>query len=117
MYVDAPLDEATRMVRRTKEEAQATRNRILDTAEMAFHEHGVSRTSLQDIAAAAGVTRGAIYWHFRDKGELFNAMMERVVLPLEGQSAHEGDDPLAAMRENFIAALRKTVADPQVRRV
>ena len=105
------------MVRRTKEEAQATRNRILDTAEMVFHEHGVSRTSLQDIAAAAGVTRGAIYWHFRDKGELFNAMMERVVLPLEGQAANDGDDPLAAMRQNFLAALRKTVADPQVRRV
>jgi len=109
------------MVRRTKEEAQATRNRILDTAEVVFQARGVSRSSLQDIAEAAGVTRGAIYWHFRDKAELFNAMMERVILPLE-DAARRGDearadDPLAALREGFIGALRKTVNDPQVRRV
>ena len=48
------------MVRRTKEEALATRDRLLDAAEHVFQRHGVSRTSLHDIAAAAGVTRGAI---------------------------------------------------------
>ena len=44
------------MVRKTKEEAQETRNAILDAAELVFQEHGVSRTSLAEIAAAAGVT-------------------------------------------------------------
>jgi len=109
------------MVRRTKEEAQATRNRILDTAEMVFLEHGVSRTTLQQIAAAAGVTRGAIYWHFRDKAELFNAMMERVTLPLEqgvkGSDDPSVDAPLLHVRKSFLTALRLTVNDPQVRRV
>jgi TetR/AcrR family acrAB operon transcriptional repressor len=109
------------MVRRTKEEAQATRTRILDTAEMVFQQHGVSRTSLQEIAAEAGVTRGAIYWHFRDKAELFNAMIERVTLPLEQDAEASGDpsldDPLDHVRQSFTAALRKTVSDPQVRRV
>ena len=109
------------MVRRTKEEAQATRNCILDTAEMVFLEHGVSRTTLQQIAAAAGVTRGAIYWHFRDKAELFNAMMERVTLPLEqgvkGSDDPSVDAPLQHVRKSFLAALRLTVNDPQVRRV
>lgn len=109
------------MARRTKEEAQATRNRILDTAEMVFHERGVSRTTLQEIAEAAGVTRGAIYWHFKDKAELFNAMMERVTLPLEQSVQESGDpmldDPVAHMRTSFAAALRLTMADPQVRRV
>src|SRR5882762_8839730 len=109
----------TTMVRRTKEEAQATRNHILDTAEMVFQQHGVSRTTLQQIAAAAGVTRGAIYWHFRDKAELFNAMMERVTLPLE-QDVKASDDPmldepLEHVRQSFTAALRKTVDDPQGR--
>lgn len=111
----------TPMVRRTKEEAQATRNRILDTAEMVFQQHGVSHTTLQEIAAEAGVTRGAIYWHFRDKAELFNAMIQRVTLPLE-QDAKASDDsllhePLEHVRRNFTAALHKTVSDPQVRRV
>ena len=109
------------MVRRTKEEAQATRNLILDTAEVVFHERGVSRSSLNDIAHAAGLTRGAIYWHFEDKADLFNAMMKRVTLPLEETAERSGDpsleDPIAYMRDNFTRALRLTVSDPQVRRV
>lgn len=71
------------MARRTKQEAQETRARLIDAAERLFHERGVSRTSLQDIAQAAGVTRGAVYWHFEDKVQLFNAMMERATMPLE----------------------------------
>jgi TetR/AcrR family acrAB operon transcriptional repressor len=109
------------MVRRTKEEALATRHQILDAAERVFHERGVSRTSLHEIAQAAGVTRGAIYWHFEDKADVFNAMMKRVTLPLEETARRNGDpelaDPLAFMRKNFTDALRKTVNDPQVRRV
>jgi TetR/AcrR family acrAB operon transcriptional repressor len=109
------------VVRRTKEEAQATRNLILDTAEVVFHERGVSRSTLNDIAQAAGLTRGAIYWHFKDKADVFNAMMKRVTLPLEEtiyrSDAPSLDDPLAYMRDNFVEALRLTVNDPQVRRV
>ena len=77
------------MARSTKQEALATRNRLLDAAEVLFQAQGVSQTSLQQIAQQAGATRGAIYWHFKDKADLFNAMMERVTLPLEaaGQAA------------------------------
>ena len=71
------------MVRRTKHEAQATREHLLDTAEQVILARGLSRTSLQDIAQAAGLSRGAIYWHFADKVALFNAIMDRVDLPLE----------------------------------
>lgn len=67
------------MVRKTKEEAAETRSRLLDTAEEVFLREGVTRTSLQRIAEAAGLTRGAIYWHFQDKADLFNAMMEREI--------------------------------------
>jgi TetR/AcrR family acrAB operon transcriptional repressor len=109
------------MVRRTKEEALATRGHILDTAELVFEQHGVSGTSLQEIAKAAGLTRGAIYWHFRDKADLFNAMMERVTLPLEEQEdvcGFKGQNiTLAQMRDGFVEVLRKIIADPQLRRV
>ncbi len=109
------------MARRTKEEAAATRDSILDAAEKLFVEQGVSRTTLQHIATAAGVTRGAIYWHFDDKGALFNAMMERATLPLEAelQLLDEADssDPLADLREYMLAVLRRTVEDPVARRV
>lgn len=109
------------MVRRTKEEAQATRSRILDTAELVFQQRGVSRTTLSEIARAAGLTRGAIYWHFKDKADLFNAMMLRVTLPMEEAVNRSDDprvsDPLEHIRESFTSVLRKTVRDPQARRV
>ena len=65
------------MVRRTKDAALETRAHILDTAEEVFQKKGVSSTSLDDIARAAGVTRGAIYWHFKNKADLFDALMQR----------------------------------------
>ena len=109
------------MVRRTKDEAQETRNGILDAAERVFSEHGVSRTSLDDIATAAGVTRGAIYWHFKDKSDLFTAMVNRVTLPMEAMVARSSDDaiedPLASLKACAVTALKRTVTDPQCQRV
>src|SRR5690606_27022813 len=55
------------MARRTKEEALETRDRLLDAAAAVFCDKGVTNTSLCDISKAAGVTRGAFYWHFRNK--------------------------------------------------
>jgi TetR/AcrR family acrAB operon transcriptional repressor len=108
------------MARRTKEDAAATRDSILDAAEQLFVQQGVSRTTLQHIASAAGVTRGAIYWHFDDKAVLFNAMMDRAILPMEAAldalTASEGDDPLAELQQYFIRVLHETVTNPQARR-
>jgi len=108
------------MARRTKEEAQATRSRILDTAELVFEERGVSGTSLNEIAKAAGLTRGAIYWHFQNKADLFNAMMERATLPLEQADVAGFKDPdttPAQICAGFVDVLRRVVRDPQLRRV
>ncbi|WP_179190153.1 TetR family transcriptional regulator [Hydrogenophaga sp. IBVHS1] len=108
------------MVRRTKTEALETRNSLLDAAEHLFQARGVSRTSLNDIATEAGTTRGAIYWHFKDKADLFNAMMERVTMPLECSLANTVQataDPLLALRDAMLSALRQTATDEQTRRV
>jgi len=109
------------MVRRTKEEALETRASILDAAEKVFFEKGVSRTSLADIAQAAGVTRGAIYWHFANKGDLFNEMFDRVLLPLDELKAAsvnpEEADPLGRLIDICTVCLRDTAADPRRRRV
>ena len=110
------------MVRRTKEDAVATRNSLLDAAERVFYDKGVSRASLGDIAQAAGATRGAIYWHFKDKADLFNAMMDRVTLPLEfacgsrGAGAEE-EASLWRLRGAMRAALHAVATDERVRRV
>jgi TetR/AcrR family acrAB operon transcriptional repressor len=109
------------MVRRTKEEAQETRSRILDAAERVFYDKGVSRASLEDIAATADVTRGAIYWHFKDKAELFDAMMQRVVLPveemLERADCCAQSNPLELLRRATVDVLVLTAKDARTQRV
>lgn len=71
------------MVRKTKEEAHRTRQHIVDAARTVFHQCGVSRATLEKVAQAAGVTRGAVYWHFKDKAELFFAVREDVFIPMQ----------------------------------
>lgn len=109
------------MVRKTKQEAQETRMGLLDAAEQLFQQRGVSHCSLQDIAQAAGVTRGAIYWHFKDKAELFEAMMERAIMPLEeGMNLHETPAEvlsLAELRWGLINVFYSTVHNERTRRV
>lgn len=70
------------MARKTKEVAELTRLQIIDAAREVFLARGVSRTTMEHIATQAGVTRGAVYWHFSNKTELFQAMREQVLLPL-----------------------------------
>jgi len=57
--------------------AQLTREVILDVAESVFFEMGLSGTTLEEIARRANVSRGAIYWHFTNKVEVFEAVFER----------------------------------------
>lgn len=109
------------MARRTKQDALETRNSLLDAAERVFCDRGVSRASLSDIAAAAGTTRGAIYWHFKDKVDLFNAMMDRVTLPLEQAfAAFEGQeqlDPVQRVRAALSYVFMVVATDQRTRRV
>jgi TetR/AcrR family acrAB operon transcriptional repressor len=62
------------MARKTKAEAELTRRRIVECTRRLFSRTGVTNTSLEEIAKEAGVTRGAVYWHFKDKADLFHAV-------------------------------------------
>ncbi|WP_312303243.1 TetR family transcriptional regulator [Pulveribacter sp.] len=110
------------MARRTKDDADATRSSLLDAAERVFYDKGVARASLGEIAQAAGATRGAIYWHFKDKAHLFNAMMDRVTLPLEvacnaGDAACRAASPLQRLRALVDHLLGSIENDEHTRRV
>ena len=109
------------MARRTKAEAEITRAAILDAAEVMFYQHGVSRTTLEKIAAAANVTRGAIYWHFQNKADLFNAMLERVRLPfqymLDAVDANPSENPIQQVRDLLVNGLSLIASSEQHRRV
>jgi TetR/AcrR family acrAB operon transcriptional repressor len=80
------------MVRKTKEEADLTRSLIIEAARRVFLECGVGGTTFERIAAAAGVTRGAVYWHFRNKTELFFAIREQAILPFVDRVIFKEDD-------------------------
>lgn len=106
-------------VRKTKLDSMKTRQLLIDTAIQEFARRGVSNTTLTDIADAAHVTRGAIYWHFSSKAELFNAiwahyveLKERTVATSEPD---EISDPLAALREKLITLLKTVATDPKYR--
>ena len=64
-------------MRKTKTEAQKTRRYLLDAALEVFWRDGVTRASLQAIAQEAGVTRGALYWYFKNKEDLFETLFEQ----------------------------------------
>ncbi|WP_082490811.1 TetR family transcriptional regulator [Aureimonas sp. Leaf454] len=109
------------MSRHTKEEAAATRDAIIDAAERLFDENGVARTSLEAVARAAKVTRGAIYWHFRDKTDLFRAMQARARLPqeqfFESRAIDLEERSLDALREATTGMMQRFVGDARARRV
>jgi TetR/AcrR family transcriptional repressor of acrEF/envCD operon len=107
------------MPRRTKEDALKTRQLLIESAIQQFALRGVTSTTLADIADAAGVTRGAVYWHFASKAELFNEMWQQQ-LPLRDLLQHEfnlkdDQDPLSTLREKFIIGLQYIANNPRQR--
>src|SRR5690554_1230692 len=107
-------------MRRTKEDAEKTRAAILDAAERLFLERGVAHTSLEHIARAAGVIRGAVYWHFQNKADLFNAMLNQVRLPPEQIAEKLSSDPqlsVNSLRDMCILALQNLMQNEQKRQI
>ncbi|AOF89072.1 TetR family transcriptional regulator [Sinorhizobium sp. RAC02] len=76
-------------MRRTKAEAKETRQQILLAAEKVFYEKGVAHASMEDVARAAGVTRGAIYWHFANRADLVLELYNSLPMPQEELIARE----------------------------
>jgi TetR/AcrR family acrAB operon transcriptional repressor len=110
------------MARKTKAEAENTRQQILDAARQVFHERGVSRTTLEQVAKAADVTRGAVYWHFANKAELFFAMREQISLPLldRGHSlilAEDLADPLDGIEQTIQVLFQSILECGKVRQM
>jgi TetR/AcrR family acrAB operon transcriptional repressor len=104
-------------VRRTKAQADQTREAVIDAAEKVFLQRGVSRASLEEVAQAAGVTRGAVYWHFKDKGDLVLAIRNRLELPWQEVVSNlqipTTTDPLGFLEHSIVKLLRRYAADEQ----
>jgi AcrR family transcriptional regulator len=105
-------------MRRTKEEAAITRERLLDAALESFHTKGYSATTLDDIARQAGITRGAIHWHFGSKAELFNTVIRERYMQAGANFAAilaEGGTPLQLLRQILIKWLTYVEEDSKFR--
>ncbi len=71
------------MARKTKEDAEKTRSQLLDSALALFSEQSPERVTLSQIASHAGTTRGAIYWHFKDKIAMMTCLWNEATTQLE----------------------------------
>lgn len=107
-------------MRRTKEEAANTRERLLEAALASFHRNGYAATTLDDIARQAEITRGAIQWHFGSKAELYNTLIRECY-----QEASEKmreiyqapGTPLQKLRRTLVKWLSYTEEDVKFRTV
>jgi len=105
-------------MRRTKEEAAITREQLLKKALAVFSKKGYPATTLQDIAREAEVTRGAIYWHFGSKAELYNTLIREYSDrggAIMQQAAAEGGTLLDILRRVFVRQLQAVEEDPALR--
>lgn len=97
-------------MRRTKAEAAETREAILVAAEQVFLERGVNQSTLMEIACHAGVTRGAIYFHFHDKLEIVRTIIGSVRFPQEEimlqAAAVNHPNPMHVLEQSIIQALQ-----------
>jgi len=106
------------MARKTKEDAEATREGVLIAALDLFGEQGYSRTTFSDIAKRIGMTRGAVYRHFDNKPALLAALIDYVherrdeMTGLRVPDIHTVED----LRRVFVAHARIVVEDSITRK-
>ena len=105
------------MARKTKEEALTPRAHSIDAARRVFHAEGVNRSTLDKVAQAAGVTRGAVYWHFANKTELFLAVKQTYMCEFDRLQSllDEEEAPLDAMTR-YLQALFAVLLENQTAR-
>jgi TetR/AcrR family transcriptional regulator, acrAB operon repressor len=107
-------------MRRTKEDAAITRDSVLRAALAVFSRQGYSAATLEDVAREAGVTRGAIYWHFGSKVELYRALLNQYASSsgaIVQAAAAEGGTFVEILRRVFIRLLEAVEDNPDLRAV
>ena len=107
-------------MRRTKEEAAVTRSAVLKAALSVFSNKGYAAATLDDVAKAARVTRGAIYWHFKSKADLYNTLTSELSArgaDLVQQAVAEGGSLLDILRRIFVRQCALIEEDKEARAV
>jgi TetR/AcrR family transcriptional regulator, acrAB operon repressor len=100
-------------MRRTKEEAEATREAILEAAERLFVEKGADQVSLEEVAQAANFTRGAVHWHFQNKQGLLLALVDRIGLPFQRLADEVEIRPILDPLDGLVAIITRRMRELQ----
>lgn len=93
---------------RIVKEAEERRNEILDVAERLFVTKGFDNTSTNDILSEIGIARGTLYYHFKSKTDILDAIIERIGNQLIGKATeiyHQKDIPILERFSVMILAL------------
>jgi TetR/AcrR family acrAB operon transcriptional repressor len=107
-------------MRRTKDEAAVTRSAVVKAALSVFSAKGYAATTLDDVARAAEVTRGAIYWHFKSKADLYNTLLQEFSArgaAVVQQAVAEGGTLIEILRRVFVRQCALIEEDPEARAV
>lgn len=95
--------------------------KLLEAAELLFFEHGPAAVTFDKIAQSAGLTRGALYWHFANKADLLRALLDLAPLPaeevLERALEERHDDPLTLLQQVVMQCFRIIASDPRRQRI
>ncbi len=107
------------MPRASAADAARTAERVLESATELFASRGFADVSLEDVAHAAGVTRGAVYHHYRNKAGLFSAvaamLQARVADAVVAAAEHAGNGPVDQLRAGSHAFLDAITSGAAVR--
>lgn len=107
------------MVRRTRSEMEETRATLLVTARQFFGQHGYAATSMDDLTAKAGLTRGALYHHFGDKRGLLAAVVEQIDAEMDVRLqaiSDSSEDAWEGFRKRCHAYLEMAL-EPEIQRI
>ena len=104
------------MARKTKEDAEQTRLAILDSALQTFYEKGFSRTTFDEIAKRINLTKGAVYWHFKNKSDLIVALIMQKIIEHQKTYSYPISDSLASIRKGIISRAKAIEEDADFRR-
>lgn len=105
------------MARKTKEDAQKTRDQILDAAEHVFYHKGFTLATMADIAEAAQLSRGAVYGHYKGKLEVATAMAERVIQQVSPFQNQADLTALANLKQYCLFEIRSYIEPSSIQRV
>jgi AcrR family transcriptional regulator len=97
---DAPRRKRPQRLTRKEKQAE-TRRRLLDAGERVFIRLGLQGSSVEEIAAEAGYTRGAFYSNFKSKDELFVELLQDRVYQRYAQMAEDAQEQPGTPRERL----------------